>query len=272
MGHPEGVYAFDAATAVRSERPGTYAIDLDPAWSVGPGLLNGGYLMALGVRAALADGPHPDPLAVSATFLRPLAAGPATALTVPLRSGRTVASTRVSLTSAPGEPPGVDLQVTTASLCGDAPEWTDVRAPAIAAPQDCLGMTMPGYESPGLAQVLQYAFDPDTSGWLRGRPGTEPLLNLWLRFADGRPVDPLALVLMADACPPVSFATGRLGWAPTISMQVLVRGRPAPGWCQVQARSRLVAGGFSDEEAMIWDSTGALVAQARQIAVPPRHG
>lgn len=264
------MFAFDVATAVRPEGAGTYAIDLDPTWNVGPGLLNGGYLMALGVRAALAGGPHPDPLAVSATFLRPLAAGTARAAVIPLRTGRTVASSHVTLASAAGEPAAVDLQVTAASLRREAPEWTDVQPPPIAPPEDCLGMGMPGYDSPGLAQVLRYAFDPETSGWLRGRPGPLPLLNLWLRFADGRPIDPLALVLMADACPPVSFATGRLGWAPTISMQVLVRARPAEGWCQVQARSRLIAGGFSDEEAMIWDSAGTLVAQARQIAVPPR--
>lgn len=265
------MFVFDAATAVRPDGPGRYAIDLDPRWSVGPGLLNGGYLMAIGVRAALADGPHPDPLAVSATFLRPLTAGPAVAAVQPLRTGRTVASAHVTL-AAPGGAPGVALQVTTAALRAETPMWSDVSAPAIAAPEDCYGMTMPGYDSPGLAQVLRYAFDPPTSGWLRGRPGPQPLLNLWLRFADDRPIDPLALVLMADACPPVSFATGRFGWAPTISMQVLVRAVPAPGWCQVQARSRLVAGGFSDEEAMIWDRDGTLVAQARQIAVPPREG
>ncbi|MDQ3463255.1 MAG: thioesterase family protein [Actinomycetota bacterium] len=32
----------------------------------------------------------------------------------------------------------------------------------------------------------------------------------------------------------------------------------------------MIGGGFSDEEVAIWDSTGTLVAQSRQIAVPPR--
>jgi len=81
------MHAFDAATEVRAQADGRYAATLDPAWSVGEGLLNGGYLMALGVRAALAGSIHPDPLAVSATFLRPLPAGAATVVVQPLRSG-----------------------------------------------------------------------------------------------------------------------------------------------------------------------------------------
>ena len=265
-------HIFDAATEVRAEGDGRYAATLDPIWGVGEGLLNGGYLMALGVRAALAEGSHPDPLAVSATFLRPLPAGEVVVSVQPLRSGRTVSSYRVGLGVDEG-PPSVDLQVTAATLTGEA-VWTDAAPPPIAPPADCLRTAMPGAgpTPPGLTRVLDYAFDPETSGWLAGTPGSEPLLNLWLRFTDGRPIDPLGLVLFCDACPPVLFAMGRFGWAPTIAMQVLIRAVPSPGWCQVEARARLIGGGFSDEEVAIWDSTGTLVAQSRQIAVPPRAG
>ncbi|MBA2388923.1 MAG: thioesterase family protein [Geodermatophilaceae bacterium] len=264
------MHTFDAATAVRALGNGRYAATLDPVWGVGEGLLNGGYLMALGVRSALVDSGHPDPLAVSATFLRPLPAGSATVVVEPLRSGRTVSSSRVTV-GADEESPSVDMQVTAATLTGGA-TWTDSVPPVIARPEDCLRGPMPGAGAtpPGLTEVLDYAFDPDTSGWLTGTPGRQPLLNLWLRFTDARPIDPLGLVLLCDACPPVLFALGRFGWAPTVAMQVLIRAVPAPGWCQVEARARLIGGGFSDEEVAVWDSTGALVAQSRQIAVPPR--
>ena len=263
-------HAFDAATSVRAQGNGRYAATLDPVWGVGENLLNGGYLMALGVRAALADGGHPDPLAVSATFLRPLPAGETVVSVHPLRTGRTVSSSRVSLGAQ--DSPSVDMQVTAATLTGGDPVWTDAAPPPIAAPEDCLRTAMPGAgpTPPGLTRVLDYAFDPDTSGFLTGTPGSAPLLNLWLRFTDGRPVDPLGLVLFCDACPPVAFAMGRFGWAPTVAMQVLIRAEPAPGWCQVEARARLIGGGFSDEEVLVWDSTGTLVAQSRQVAVPPR--
>lgn len=279
-------HAFDAATTLRGQGKGRYAATLDPVWGVGEGLLNGGYLMALGVRAALADGApvegpdsqgaHPDPLAVSATFLRPLPAGSAAVRVVPLRSGRTVSSCRVSIgvdADSAENTPSVDLQVSTATLGGGA-VWTDAAPPPIAAPQDCRRTRMPGAgpTPPGLARVLDYAFDPNTSSFLTGTPGAEPVLNLWLRFADGRAVDPLGLVLFCDASPPVAFAMGRFGWAPTVAMQVLVRAVPAPGWYQVQARARLLGDDFSDEEVTLWDSTGVMVAQSRQIAVPARTG
>ncbi|MDQ3463254.1 MAG: thioesterase family protein [Actinomycetota bacterium] len=231
-------HAFDAATAVRAQGNGRYAAALDPVWGVGEGMLNGGYLMAIGVRAALAEGGHPDPLAVSATFLRPLPAGASAVSVQQLRSGRTVSSSRVTL--GVGEsPPSVDMQVTAATLGVGEAVWTDSVPPPIAAPEDCLRMAMRGAgpTPPGLTTVLDYAFDPKSSGWLTGTPGSQPLLNLWLRFTDGRPIDPLALVLLCDACPPVLFAMGRYGWAPTIAMQVFIRAVPAPGWCQVEARA-----------------------------------
>lgn len=264
-------HAFDAATAVRAQGNGRYAATLDPAWGVGEGLLNGGYLMALGVRAALAESSHPHPLAVSATFLRPHPAGESEVSVRPLRSGRTVSSARVSV-GVDERSPSVDMQVTAATLTGGSDVWTDAVPPRIAAPENCLRTEMPGAgpTPPGLTRVLDYAFDPQTSGWLTGTPGARPLLNLWLRFSDGRPIDPLGLVLFCDACPPVAFAMGRFGWAPTIAMQVLIRAVPAPGWCQVEARARLLGGAFSDEEVTVWDSTGTMVAQSRQIAVPPR--
>jgi hypothetical protein len=92
------------------------------------------------------------------------------------------------------------------------------------------------------------------------------VLRSWVRLADGGAPDPFTLLLFADALPPTAFAVGRTGWAPTVQLQVLVRALPAPGWCLVESRSTEVAGGWSDEECRIWDATGRLVAQARQLA------
>ena len=75
--------------------------------------------------------------------------------------------------------------------------------------------------------------DPATAGWAIGQPSGEPVMRAWMRFADGREPDPLALVIFADALPPTSFAQGNFGWAPTVQLQVL---RPRP------ARAGLVPG------------------------------
>jgi hypothetical protein len=40
---------------------------------------------------------------------------------------------------------------------------------------------------------------------------------------------------------------------------------PAPGTLQVATCCRHVSGGWFDEEAEVWDASGRLVAQSRQI-------
>jgi hypothetical protein len=55
-----------------------------------------------------------------------------------------------------------------------------------------------------------------------------------------------------------------------VQLQAFVRAAPAPGWCLVEAEASEVAGGWIDEDYRIWDSTGRLVAQSRQLARLPK--
>ncbi len=89
--------AFDAATAVRRAEGGGLVADLDPGWDVGGGVLNGGYLLAVAARAAVLDSPHPHPVALSASYLRATAAGPAHLAVTPGPAGRTLAHSTVLL-------------------------------------------------------------------------------------------------------------------------------------------------------------------------------
>src|SRR3954465_8724779 len=75
---PPDVSAFDAATAVRRTEGGGLVADLDPGWDVGGGILNGGYLLSVVGRAAVLESPHEHPVALSGSYLRAPAAGPAT--------------------------------------------------------------------------------------------------------------------------------------------------------------------------------------------------
>jgi hypothetical protein len=265
--------AFDAATTVRRSEGGGFVADLDPGWDVGGGILNGGYLLAVVARAALADSPHPHPVAVSASYLRATPPGPASLAVTPLTAGRTVAHTGVVLTGAEG--PTLDVQVTTATLGAEPPTYSE-PAPAAPPVEDCLaaqpGEDHGGHPVPevGLRHRVETRLDPATAGWATGRPASTPVMRGWVRLADGRDPDPLALLLFADVLPPTSWAIGLIGWAPTVQLQVLVRALPAPGWCLVEARAGEIAGGWLDEDYRIWDSTGRLVAQSRQLARAPR--
>lgn len=264
---------FDRATTVRRAEGGGFVADLDPGWDVGGGILNGGYLLAVVARAALADSPHPHPVAVSASYLRATPPGPASLAVTPLTAGRTLAHTGVVLAGDQG--PTLDVQVTTATLGEEPPAYSE-PAPAVPPVADCLaaqpGQDHGGHPVPevGLRHRVETRLDPATAGWAVGRPAEAPVMRAWVRLADGRAPDPLALLLFADVLPPTSWAIGLIGWAPTVQLQVLVRALPAPGWCLVEARASEIAGGWLDEDYRIWDSTGRLVAQSRQLARAPR--
>jgi acyl-CoA thioesterase len=264
---------FDAATAVQRTEGGGLVAQLDPGWDVGGGILNGGYLLSVAARAAVLESPHPHPVALAASYLRAPAAGPATLTVQPGPSGRTLAHSLVTLADAGG--PALTVQATTATL-GHAPSAYSQPMPDVPPVEECFSvaehrdLAPPGVHVPGLSLRVDTRLDIATAGWAFGRPSGEPVLRAWMRFADGREPDPLALVTFADALPPTSFAMGNLGWAPTVQLQVLVRALAAPGWCLVEARSSEIAGGWVDEDYRIWDSTGRLVAQSRQLARAPR--
>jgi acyl-coenzyme A thioesterase PaaI-like protein len=264
---------FDAATAVQRAEGGGLVTRLDPGWDVGGGILNGGYLLSVAARAALAESPHEHPVALAGSYLRAPAAGPATVAVAPGPAGRTLAHAIVTLSDAGGA--ALTVQATTATLTEAAAE-RELPMPDVPPVGDCVSISEhahlapPGLAVPGLVQRIETRLDPATAGWAMGASSGEPVLRAWLRFADDREPDPLALVTFADALPPTSFAMGRFGWAPTVQIQVLVRALPAPGWCLVEARGGTLAGGWHDEDYTIWDSTGRLVAQSHQLARAPR--
>jgi hypothetical protein len=118
----------------------------------------------------------------------------------------------------------------------------------------------------GITENLDVLLDPASSSWTRGTPGGSPEVAGWIRSTTGRQVDPLFLLTVADALPPVTFDLGIGGWVPTVELTVLLRCQPVDGWLRVVQRTRSVHGGWLDEECEVWDSAGQLVAQARQLA------
>ena len=264
---------FAVATAVRRLEGGGIGADLDPGWDVGSSILNGGYLLAVIGRAAVLDSPHPHPVAVSASYLRATGPGAATLAVTPGPAGRTLAHSSVLLSGADG--PTLSAQVTTATL-GDPKPVYSRPMPEVPPVEECLaaqaGADLGGHPVPevGLRRRVETRLDPATAGWAVGRPSGQPVMRAWVRLTDGSAPDPFALLLFADVLPPTSWSIGMMGWAPTVQLQVLVRALPAPGWCLVEASASEVAGGWLDEDYRIWDSTGRLVAQSRQLARLPR--
>ncbi|MGH8965449.1 MAG: acyl-CoA thioesterase domain-containing protein, partial [Actinomycetes bacterium] len=87
---------FGAATAVEHAGEGRYETVLDAGYGMAEAL-NGGYLMAVLGRAAVAASPHAHPVSTAVNFHRVARPGPARVLVEPRKEGRTAATSRVTL-------------------------------------------------------------------------------------------------------------------------------------------------------------------------------
>jgi acyl-CoA thioesterase len=259
-------YGFDLATGVRGG-PERWGVEVDPGWTVA-GRPNGGYLLALVARAAMGAVDQPHPLAVSGHFLAPADPGPGEVEVRRLRTGRSLSTARATLIQE-GQA-RLEALVTAGRIDPEAAAgWRRASGPPELPPVEaCVpGQTeMPNGMRADLLEHLDLRLDPATSGWALGRPAGRLEMRGWVRFHDGRPADPLALLQAVDALPPTSFELGLASWAPTVELTVYLRGVPAPGWLACVVRGQLHRAGWFDEEAEVWDTAGQLVAQSRQFA------
>jgi Thioesterase-like superfamily len=281
------VSGFDRATGVvpREGHDGVFDVVVNGGWSIGA-VPNGGYQLALLGRAAVAaagavEGPgHPHVLAATAQYVAPSPVGPATVHTDVLRRGRRVSQVRARLV-AEGRT-SLDVSFTVGRLDPAAePWWTDAVMPAATPFADCPRTAPIGDQLPlPLMEQIDQRMDP-VHQFGFGRPTGSGQFWAWLAFPDGRPHDPLSLLLAVDAVPPATVGLGTVGWVPTLTLTAYVRSVPAPGPVLVHQRARLVEDDLVDEVCDVWDSRGRLVAQATQLAavrttgpaaVPPDPG
>lgn len=258
---------FDTDHAVTPTAQHEYATAVSDRWTAFGGLPNGGHLLALCLRALSTELSHPDPLVVSAHYLRPAAIGPATVRTEVIRSGRRLATGEARLTQDEEE---VVRVVASYSDLDKAAGRTEVFAepPALPAPDACTD-PLGGYTLPGIALTERLEFRAaKVPGWMTGAPGNDPRMELWVRFRDGRAPDPQALAAIVDFLPPVVVDLGETT-SSTIELTVHVRKRPEPGWLACRVSTRFVLDGLHEEDFEIWDSAGNLVAQSRQLALLP---
>jgi hypothetical protein len=117
---------------------------------------------------------------------------------------------------------------------------------------------------------LNMRLHPNDLGFAVGKPSGRSLMRGYFAFADSRPIDTHAVLLAADAfAPPVFNLIEVPGWVPTVELTVHVRARPAPGPLACSFEARVVQGGMFEEDGVIFDERGVLVAQSRQIGLVP---
>jgi hypothetical protein len=263
-------YAFDEDTEVTlvggAGPRRLYSCHLSDRWAIVGGRPNGGYLMALTARALAASLPHPDPLAVTAHFLASPQSGPARIEVEQARVGRSISTATARL-----EAGGRDVLRVLASF-GDLAARTGLtlvtaRPPELPPPDECAsrGPTVGGWEM-GFAKRFDTRIDPATAGMFQGQPTGRSEVRGWIRFADGRDADPLALIMFGDSLPPTAYNLGVRTWVPTLELTAYVRARPAPGWLRISMVTRNLLDGQLEEDIEVWDSRDRLVLQARQLA------
>ncbi|MER7350554.1 thioesterase family protein [Streptomyces aurantiacus] len=266
---------FDRDTAVTEREPGVYDADLSAGWTI-VNAVNGGYLLAVVGRALAQALPHPDPFTISAHYLTASDPGPAVVRTQTVRTGRGLSTGQASLVQFEADGREVERLRVLASYgdLGALPDdvRTSAKPPVLPPVEQCFGADdapadqrgVPG--SSAIADRLWLKLDPATLGWALGEPSGTGEMRGWFGLADGRPADPLSLLLAVDALPPTAFELGLKGWVPTVELTVHVRARPVPGPLRVAISTRNLAGGFLEEDAEVWDSADRLVAQSRQLA------
>ena len=265
---------FDDATKLTPDGDGALIGAVADGWNTPRGPL-GGYVMAIvlrGMQAAVADDAR-QPRSLTVHFLRPPHPGPVTVRPVVERAGRTLTSVTARLEqdgklialalgafSTPWESPLLD----------DAPmpevEPADPSRPPVRL-TSADGAGRAGAESPPFTEKLtmQWRFgEPPFSGAAHGETGG------WLALREGRPVDALALCVLADAWFPAPWPRlEALAPAPTVDLTVHFRvplpldDVPLLG----RFRTSLVRDGFFEEDGQLWAPDGTLVAQSRQLGL-----
>jgi acyl-CoA thioesterase len=260
---------FASDTAVRAEGDGRFTTEINPGWDVG-GHANGGYLLSIASRAMRQAAGRPDPVTVTGHYLFPGRAGPASVTTEVVKRGRTFATVTGALHSG-----GKRLLQVLGSF-GDVsvpvgPERVDAAPPDLPPPDRCVAVVPTDTFPPPFMGRVELCLHPDDAGFSTGAPSGQPRVRGWFRLRGGEAIDTLALLLAVDAFPPTAFnARLPVAWTPTVELTAHVRARPAPGWLRCAFTTRFVTGGFLEEDGEIWDGTGRLVAQSRQLALVPR--
>ena len=265
-------YRLDRAFALerRADRV-LHQSRIDDAWNFGGKFINGGYLQGIAAAAVgqVVD-PSLDHLAVSTVFSAQVLPREIDIEVDIARIGRRISSASARLVQD-GEARVTSL-VTLGRLPDDLAAATlGVPMPQVPSMEDCpeAEFSVDKGSMGEMAEVLDMRFVPGR-GFSYGEPTGDEML-CWARFRDGRPLDTLALIAFSDIAPPLAFALGDFGWAPTLQMQVTTYAKPAGDAVLMRIHGRPYGGTmFGCEDVDIWDTRGTLVARGRQLAMPPQ--
>lgn len=265
------VEPFDrhSLTPVGAGTRSRWSATIAEGWDIA-GNANGGYLLAITARAMSAAVGRPDPVTVTAHYLAPGKPGPVSVAVDITKQGRTFGTATATLEGV-GRPL-LRVLGTFGQLSENAgPLLVDLQPPAMPEPEECIPVGATETFPPPFMGKVELRLHPEDATFLRGNPSGHARMRGWFRLRHGEATDTIALLCAADAFPPTVFnANLPVAWTPTIELTTHVRYRPEPGWLRCRFATHFVSGGFLEEDGEIWDATGRMVAQSRQLALVPR--
>lgn len=256
---------------MRRETDGSFSGRVSETWRAGRGP-HGGYLAALILRGMIeaVDDAERAPRSLTIHYARAPAPG-AVRLSVRVeRTGRSLTSASARL-EQDGEL--MALALAAFSLPWPAMELDELPLPPVEPPDPRPAEPIPAHD--GIPRFLGHMV-------MQPRIGPHPFSGAdgpmevggWLGLYEPQPLDAPAVALLTDAwLSPPFVRLSEPHVSPTIDLTIhfrrdLPRSAADPRELVLAAfRTRLVRDGFFENDAVIWDADGDVLAQARQLAL-----
>ena len=256
---------FVRDTTVIKQSDNLYTAEVSENWSIG-NTANGGYSMTLAARVMSEFLEHKDPLSISAHYLDRVDFGSTEFHVTHLSSSKSLSTARVELIQ------DNKIKIIFIGTFTDFSFKNDMNiyerdVPNFPEYNSCEVIPYKEGFNPKLDKNIEKAYAQDSLWWKKDIDNPSSTLNLYMSWPEKDNVDLFDLVLFLDATtPPIYNKLGTVGWVPTISLASHVRGLPSEGPLKVIAKTEFVTGGFMEEDREIWDSSGKLVGQSKQMA------
>ncbi|MDC7125595.1 MAG: thioesterase family protein [Spirochaetales bacterium] len=135
-----------------------------------------------------------------------------------------------------------------------------------ALEKDCIEMSRPGVTT--MYDSLNVRIDPATASWMQGELKKPSNVRGWCRFREPRDFDLFAANMAVDCFPPAIFSSlGASAWVPTLEMSVYITHNPKVDVLWSDFRTNYITDGILQEDGIVTDSDGNIVAISRQTAV-----
>lgn len=262
---------FDSDTALTDLGNGRFEGIISDRWMIGGGP-NGGYIASFLMRGLMATSPQPDPVSMTTHFVGRPEPGPCEVVVSVSTATRSHAFMDAALAQQG------TVRARAIAVFGrrraDQPYDVELTTPATTPP----GVGVPvreipmGEAEPFMSFIERFRYLAPSSIDLFAGNGAPATVGGWTSLND-RDLDTLAVPLFADCWPPPIFTRRGAALVPTIELTVHFRGDPEPGWVWCQFQSRILAGGYVEEDGELWSESGNIIAMSRQIsrftAAPP---